>query len=165
MTPQALRFASLKLDDVMVHRPPMLLLARLCSYSAEHLEAEALVEAAHPFATSEGVPSILAVEYLAQAVAAHQGVTDRLAGRPVCEGFLLGTQAMALHCDVLALGLRLLARVEREFSFGDAFGRYTCRLTIADTGVCVAEGDLKVFQSPAHVLALKERRQMPGEHN
>ena len=157
------KFESLTLDDVMVHRPPLLLLARLCSYTPAYLEAEACVEATHPFATVHGVPALLAIEYLAQAVAAHQGVMDCLAGRPVCEGFLLGARAIRLHVDQLALGTRLHARVEREFALGDAFGRYVCRLTNADTAECVAEGDLKVFQSPEHVRVLKLQRRSEGE--
>ena len=156
------RFESLTLEDVMVHRPPFLLLERMCSFTPMHLEAEASVASSHPFATERGVPALLAVEYLAQAVAAHQGVMDRLAGRQVHEGFLLGVRAMSLHTNVLPLGTRLHARVERAFALGDAFGLYICRLNDALTGACVAEGDLKVFQSPEYVQALKLQRQTEG---
>ena len=79
------------------------------------------------------------------------------------EGFLLGVREMLLHADVLALGTCLHARVEREFAWGDAFGRYDCRLIDATTGACVAEGDIKVFQSPEYVQQLKLQRRAEGE--
>ena len=104
---------------------------------------------------TDGVPTAIAIEYMAQAVAAHQGLLDRRAGRPVCEGFLLGARRMDIHLDVLPIGLQLHAIVRRDFDLGGEFGRYACRLVVADDGSCVAEGDLKVFQSPQWVAELK----------
>ena len=101
------------------------------------------------------MPTAIAIEYMAQAVAAHQGLLDRRAGRPVCEGFLLGARRMDIHLDVLPIGLQLHAIVRRDFDLGGEFGRYDCRLVVAEGGRCVAEGDLKVFQSPQWVAELK----------
>ena len=143
------------LTDLIVHRPPMLLLDSVVEHSDERLTASVCVSAAHPFAANGEVPGVIAIEYLAQAVAAHQGLLDLRAGRAVCEGFLLGTRQFDIHRDTLPVGLKLLAMVAREFDLGGEFGRYVGRLVEEAGGACVAEGDLKVFQSPQWVAELK----------
>ncbi len=142
--------------ELLVHRPPLLLLDELGAHDAEGLTAFVRVSATHPFASATDVPSTLAIEYMAQAVAAHQGLLDRQAGRPICEGFLLGARRLDVHRDVLPIGLRLAAIVRRDFDLGGEFGRYACQLVDTADGTCVAEGDLKVFQSPQRVAELKE---------
>lgn len=147
--------AEFTLTDLLVHRPPMLLLDSVLEHSDERLTARVCVSASHPFAADGEVPGVIAIEYLAQAVAAHQGLLDLRAGRGVCEGFLLGARQFDIHRETLPVGLKLLAMVAREFELGGEFGRYVGRLVEEAGGACVAEGDLKVFQSPQWVAELK----------
>lgn len=147
--------SAISITDLLVHRPPMLLLESVLEHSDEQLTARVRVSAAHPFAANGEVPGVIAIEYLAQAVAAHQGLLDLRAGRATCEGFLLGARRFDIHRETLPVGLELRAEVAREFDLAGAFGRYVGRLVEAAGGACVAEGDLKVFQSPQWVAELK----------
>ena len=76
---------------------------------------------------------------------------------------------LGTYVNDLALNSRVNGRVDgtgtqldgteidysRDFDLGGEFGRYDCRLVVAEGGRCVAEGDLKVFQSPQWVAELK----------
>jgi len=66
--------ASVSMDSLVPHRPPMQLLDRVIAASSERLLASAPLTAQAPFSTDNGVPACVGLEYLGQAAAAFFSV-------------------------------------------------------------------------------------------
>jgi predicted hotdog family 3-hydroxylacyl-ACP dehydratase len=100
-------------QDLLLHRPPMLLLKSVVRWSEGELEALVDPCDSHLFMDADGrVPSWVGIEYMAQAIGALAGIESRQAGLPVCLGFLLGTRryhAESGHFDP-AQELRVIVR-------------------------------------------------------
>ena len=86
--------SSYRVEDVLPHRPPMMLLDEIVSVDEEDrsLVARATIR-------KEWSENWAAIELMAQAAAALAGVSDRISGStlPARIGFLLGTRRMKLH--------------------------------------------------------------------
>ncbi len=80
-------------QDLLLHRPPMLLLKSVLRWSESELEALVDPRDSHLFMDADGrIPAWVGIEYMAQAIGALAGIESRRAGQPVCLGFLLGTR-------------------------------------------------------------------------
>lgn len=75
------------------------------------------------------VPGWVGIEYMAQAVAAHIGVSRRLAGAAPRMGFLLGTRQYECSAPSFAPGARLELAVTQLMVSDLGLGTYDCRLT------------------------------------
>jgi predicted hotdog family 3-hydroxylacyl-ACP dehydratase len=86
-------------QDLLLHRPPMLLLKSVVCWGEGELEALVDPRDSRLFMdASEQIPSWVGIEYMAQAIGALAGIESRRAGKPVCLGFLLGTRRY--HAEV-----------------------------------------------------------------
>ena len=74
------------------HRLGMCLLNTLLAVGDEHLYARVVPQRDDLFATPDGIPGWVGLEWLAQAVAAWAGVQSVMSGDPPKIGFLLGTR-------------------------------------------------------------------------
>lgn len=106
-------------QDLLLHRPPMLLLKSVLCWGEGELEALVDPRDSHLFMDANGhIPAWVGIEYMAQAIGALAGIESRRAGYPVCLGFLLGTrryQADVSYFDpaqVLRVKVRELLRDE-----------------------------------------------------
>jgi predicted hotdog family 3-hydroxylacyl-ACP dehydratase len=96
------------------------------------------------------MPATILLEHMAQAIAAANGMADRVAGRASSEmGLLLGTRELELFCDELAVGEVLELRVVREFSDGK-LARYACTAARADE--LLARATINVMVMPVEEL-------------
>jgi predicted hotdog family 3-hydroxylacyl-ACP dehydratase len=87
------------IQDLLLHRPPMLLLKAVLRWDEGELEALVDPRDSHLFMDANGqIPSWVGIEYMAQAIGAFAGITSLQAGNPVCLGFLLGTRRY--HAEV-----------------------------------------------------------------
>ena len=115
--------------DVLPHRAPMLLLTRILAWDARSLAAEAEVSADHPLAEpAGGLPCWTAIEFMAQAAGALDGIRLRVAGRAVPPGYLLGTRRLDGVDGHFSPGARLRIEVEELLQDANGLGSYTCRL-------------------------------------
>lgn len=100
------------------------------------------------FATDQGVPAWVGIEYMAQAVAAFAGVRAKEAGEDIRIGFLVGTRKY--HCNVpfFPAGSTLTIEVAEELRGENGLGVFICRITSAtnSANMIVAEANLNVFQ-------------------
>lgn len=146
---------------LLPHSGEMVLIERVLAYDAEQLEALALIGEAHVFLQPDRtVPLWLAVEIMAQGIAALDGCLARDAGRPVRPGFLLGSRRLKLHADRLPVGSQLRVHVRASTQDGQGFGVFDCRLDWLNPpeavraqlpeGRILAEGSLNVFQPAEH---------------
>jgi predicted hotdog family 3-hydroxylacyl-ACP dehydratase len=81
------------------HAGPMRLIARVLAHDESSTTCEVVVDEQALFRDAEGrIPSYLALEYMAQCVAAHAGLQARAAGESPRVGFLVGSRRLRLHC-------------------------------------------------------------------
>lgn len=128
---------------VLPHKPPMILIDELLSVSETTLTARVLLRDDSPFVQDGRVSSLIAVEYMAQTIAALAGLRRRSRGENVKHGFLLGCRELNLPQPELRSGDDLTVEV-RETWATEELGHFQCSVT--RKGELVAEGVLSVYQ-------------------
>jgi len=108
------------LDALIPHSGPMRLVSRVLAHSPERTVCALDVRDSELFRDADGrVPAWVALEYMAQCVAAHGGLLDGEPGAPPRPGFLVGAKRIDLHRDSFApdesleVSARILQRVGR----------------------------------------------------
>lgn len=139
--------------EVLPHRSPVLLLERLLAHAADVTTARVRVgDAAWLRGPGGSAPAWLALEYMAQCIAAHEGLLAREEGRPLPRGFLVGARGLRLH--VAGFGAGELLRVSARRSRGrPGLGVLSHSCTIHSEqpgaeGELLAEGRLSVALAP-----------------
>jgi predicted hotdog family 3-hydroxylacyl-ACP dehydratase len=136
----------LRIEDVMPHRLPMLLLDTLVSSDEDTVVVEGDVRRDQPFATDAGMPAYVGIEVMAQAIAAWAGCRSVRQGQPVQLGFLLGTRRYECALTHFTFGARLRVEARREVMGDNGLGMFACTLT--HDGATVAQALLSVFEPP-----------------
>lgn len=130
--------------EVLPHRPPLLLLTRVTAWGPDSLTGEVDVGADGPFAEpGKGVPRWVALEYMAQAVGALDGIRLREAGSDVPPGYLLGTRRLEHVDGYFAPGATLRVAVREVLQGENGLGVFSCRL---DDGERSLECQLTVYR-------------------
>ncbi len=87
------------ITELIPHRGELLLLEGLLEHDAESTTVRVVVGAGGWLQRSDGsAPAWLALEYMAQCAAAHEGMLARSEGRPPPLGFLISASALELCC-------------------------------------------------------------------
>lgn len=144
VTPPQAPVASLPTPiELLPHRPPMLLLDEVTSWNGDRVECRVVLRDDSPFVEAGRVASTIAVEYMAQCVAAFAGLRGRERGEPVRIGYLVGAREVTFAVDDLRVGDVL--RVEASPVWGDeTLGNFAC--AVDREGEAVARGTLNVYQ-------------------
>jgi predicted hotdog family 3-hydroxylacyl-ACP dehydratase len=131
------------LDELIPHQGPMRLLARVVQHADGRTVCTVDPCGSELFRDASGeVPAWVALEYMAQCVAAHGALLDREPGDAPRPGFLVGAKRVGLHRDALdpheslEVSARILQRVGRLA---------TLACEVRSAGELVAEGTLSVF--------------------
>lgn len=141
------------LEDVLLHRGPMLLLDSLISYQPERLSAAVNVSADSSFFVAPyGVPAWIAIEYMAQAIAALGGLNALGRGEPVPLGLLIGSQKFHSSCGFLRPGVELTVDVVENVAATYGLGAFEGRLF--GEGVEIS-ARLSVYVKPGGDLSLE----------
>ncbi|HET6655860.1 MAG TPA: 3-hydroxylacyl-ACP dehydratase [Gammaproteobacteria bacterium] len=131
--------------DLLPHAGPAVLLDEILSDRDDIIEAAVSITAAHPFfIAGHGVPAWVGIELMAQAVAAHGGLSGRRAGRAPRRGMLLGTRRYEASVPWFEEGARLIIRAEREFGGEGGMAACTCRIDCG--GQTLAEARLTIIE-------------------
>src|SRR2546430_4782130 len=86
------------IEEVLPQAGRMVLLTRIVGHTEERTICAVEVSTTSPFYDGQGgVPAWVALEYMAQCVAAHGGPPAPAAGDPLTIGFLLRSRSIALH--------------------------------------------------------------------
>jgi len=135
------------IEEVLPQTGRMVLLTRIVGHSQERTTCAVEISTTSPFYDGQGgVPAWVALEYMAQCVAAHGGLRARAAGDPVTIGFLLGSRSVALHTAGFRPGQEL--EVEAAHLWGEHdFFSFTCTVRDARTRVTLAEATLAVARA------------------
>ncbi len=129
--------------QVLPHRPPMILIDELLSSSKDSLCARVRLREDSPFVEDGRVSSLVAIEYMAQTIAALAGLRKRARGEEPRRGYLLGCRELKLPVDELRAGDELTVQV-RETWTTEELGHFECSVTRGDE--LVAAGVLSVYQ-------------------
>ncbi|MEX2207941.1 MAG: hypothetical protein WEF50_17075 [Myxococcota bacterium] len=135
------------LAELSPHAGPMRLLARVLAHAPERTVCALDPSASELFRdASGGVPAWLALEWMAQCIAAHGGLIARREGRAPAPGLLVGAKRVALERAHFAAGESL--EVEARFVGGaGALASFECELRAGAERV--ATGSLSVYVSEA----------------
>ena len=150
--------------NLVPHRPPMLLLDELLSHDSHSATCVVTLRENAPFMCRGRVPAIVAMEYLAQCVAAFATLhpdpgaeaepttQEALAslGSPRI-GYLVGIRGLNLAIDHFDLGDRLLVTVKHVWGSGQG-AQFTG--AVNRDGEAVVTGSLTVFVPPEGAGAL-----------
>lgn len=134
----------------MPHRGPILLLDHVISHDSQHTDALVCIESQTWLKHDDGsVAGWLAVEYMAQCVAAHESLLARDEGRPPPTGFLVAATGLHLHVSNFSADSRLRVRASRVRGRpGLGVLSHQCSLHLRDPEggkpVILAEGRLSV---------------------
>ena len=136
-----------ELAGLLPHARPMLLVRSVLAHSPERTVCSVLVADSELFRAADGrVPAYVALEYMAQCIAAHGGLAARALGAAPSPGLLVGAKQLALHREWLAtdesleVSARLLGRA-------GALASFRCELRAGEE--LVADGTLSVYVSDA----------------
>jgi len=130
----------------------MILLDRVESYEDGRVKAVVGVREDSPFLDNGSIPAYVALEYMAQTIAAYSGLQQIENGGQAKIGFLLGTRRLILLAEAFQLGDDLIVDAEINFNGGE-LAAFEC--TVTRNGERLAEAQLSVYQpeSPEQFLA------------
>ena len=132
-----------ELSELLPHSGPMRLLARVLSHDVERTVCALDPAASELFRDAEGrVPGWLALEWMAQCIAAHGGLVARAAGRQPSPGMLVGAKRVGLERWAFAAGETLEVEARFTASAG-ALASFACALRAG--AEIVATGSLSVY--------------------
>ena len=147
------------LEELIPHRPPMVLIDAVESFDADakRLVARVTIGENQLFFDGKGVPNWVAIEYMAQTAAALVGYYDRhvAPGQPARPGLLLGTRKLDPKLERFEAGRTYRISAENAFSDSDA-ASFVCRIE-DETGETVAMANLNAYRPPDMEQFLKEQ--------
>ena len=119
------------LSDLLPHRPPMILISRVVSVSEnfETLIAEVDINEETMFYDEElnGVPPLVALEYMAQSFGCLSGYTDLCQNEVPRMGFILGSRKLKNNISKFENGKTYQIEVKIAY-FDNTFGSVDCSI-------------------------------------
>ena len=149
--------ASFTLEEILPHRAPMILISGYdpASYDSETetLRCWVIPSTSDLFYDAQlgGIPPQVAVEYMAQSIAAYVGLNDRLHHRTPRVGLFLGARRITINLPRFEPDRLYYISVHNLFS-DDAFAAFQCKVT-TPAGNVLIEATLNVFRPEAEALA------------
>ena len=131
-------------EDLVLHRPPLLLLQSVSHWDVGHVEA---------IADGEGkIPAWVGLEYMAQAISAYAGIIARQNGEEPSIGFLLGTRRYDTHVDSFTPGQQLRVNVREVFRDENNLVLFDCDIHAGED--LLASAQVKAIQ-PKGTIQIK----------
>lgn len=138
-----------RIEDLLPQDPPMILLSG-CGPETDPGRADAWVDVspASPFfeIAPDGVPSCVALEYIAQAAALLVGRRRRRGGLAPAIGFVLGSRRLETSVPFFENGRRYGVSASCSYEDGE-FASFDCEIR-DDRGAVVASARLSAYQPP-----------------
>jgi predicted hotdog family 3-hydroxylacyl-ACP dehydratase len=134
-------------EHVVPHQGRLSLLRNVVAHSSSETVCDVLIGEDSLFHRAGGVGGWVALEYMAQTIAAHAGLVARGKGEQPRVGFLLGTRRMELSAPLFRVGETLLVRAQHLWGEGDLFS-FHCSVTLEGSDQTLASADLNVFRPP-----------------
>jgi len=129
--------------DVLPHSGPMILLDEVVAFDGAGVRCRVTIRPGSMFVDHGRVPAIVALEYMAQAAAAHAGLEGQSRGEGPRVGYILGTRELSLEVDDFEVGDELVVEA-RRLEGDERLVRFRCIVT--RQGERVASADLNVLR-------------------
>ena len=131
--------------EVLPHQGQAVLIDAVLEDAADSIRVRARVRADSPyFVPGHGLPAWVGIELMAQAIAAHAGLSGRRQQRPPRAGMLLGTRRYEATLPYFPEGAELEVRADRDF--GDDGGLAACACTIVCGGETVVRATIIIVE-------------------
>ena len=144
--------------DLLPHRPPMVLLSDVLSVEVPNA-ASAVADTSPSSIFYEdalrGVPSCVALEYMAQTMALAVGAERRKKGKTPKVGFVLGTRRLDVRVPCFDSSRRYVTAVKCTYS-DEEFAAFDCTVA-APSGKTVAAAAITAFQPLEEPLEFAEK--------
>lgn len=132
--------------ELVPHAAPIILLDRVDSWTKESAVASVTISEQSPFAECLGVPAYVGIEYMAQAISAQAGVTERLHNSPVQIGFLVGSRRYNCNVSHFPIGAKLSVEIIESLVSDTGLSVYDCTICGNYNGFSIeASASLNVF--------------------
>ncbi len=133
-----------RLEDLLPHRTPMLLLDDIIKITDTSAQARVHITPDSAFfdASLGGVPAWVGMEYMAQTIGLWIGQRQRQASLPIKPGFLLGTRLFECEQAVFAAGTTLQVDATNVYLDNDGIGSFNCTVS---TEALIARAQIKAF--------------------
>ncbi len=139
---------SLREQDVSLfipHRATMQMLTRVVARDGDETVGELEIKADNPFCFDGTIAAVTGIEWMAQVVAAHGGVTAWREGREAEVGFLLGTPKCSCAVGFFRPGQHLRIRARKTWG-DDELLQFHCTLSLVDDDTPLLTADLNVYR-------------------
>jgi predicted hotdog family 3-hydroxylacyl-ACP dehydratase len=135
--------------DLVPHAGPMVLLSEVLRHDVDETACAIDIAGQALFRDEDGsVPAWIALEYMAQCIAVHAGLTGRAEGRPPAAGLLVGARGLRFYSAHFHSGQRLEAVARRLWGSGRGLVSFACAVRDARTSALLAEGRINCFVPP-----------------
>jgi len=131
------------IEKLVPHTPPMRLLDQVVDRSESSITCSLVIRSDSTFVRQGRVRSAVALEYMAQCVAAFAGYAQYHAGKPPKIGYLVSIREAVFDTDYLYVGDELLVRADHCWGSDQAA---TFRCEVHRAGSAVARATLSVIQ-------------------
>ncbi|MDF1580909.1 MAG: hypothetical protein P1P74_09050 [Desulfuromonadales bacterium] len=128
-------------ENLLPHRPPMMLIDRLLTYQPDRSGSAEVTLGSDCVLVDGTLNRVALVEMMAQTYAALKGYEDLSQGKPVLEGFLVGIRKARFAADA-QVGDTLIVKVA---TIGAIDGFYMIRSSVRRDDTILAEGTLKLW--------------------
>jgi predicted hotdog family 3-hydroxylacyl-ACP dehydratase len=127
------------------HAGRMRLVSAVLEHTPERTVCRVDVEASRLFAGPDGsIPGWVALEWMAQTIAAHAGLVAWRRGETPRPGLFLGARRARIHVDGFRPG-QTLRVVSRHLRGETGLAWFECRVEDPESGAALAEGRLSVY--------------------
>lgn len=137
---------SYPIEDVVPHKHPMILIDELVAYNDLVAQCSLNITSKSNFynESKKSVPSYVAIEYMAQSIAAYANANEKDQGGEVAIGFLVSSRKLKVFVSEFTLGMQLLVTVEQLYAEESGLSAFDC--FIEHNGERVAEAKINIFQ-------------------
>lgn len=135
--------ADAPMQEILPHDHPMILIDRVVSFDGDSIRCQVEIEEHSSFCEKDVVPSYIAMEYMAQTIAAWSGLMSRSRGEKPKLGFLLGTRHLDLNISNFESG-QVLDIYGKLLYKTDEMASFECHVDLK--GREVARAKMNVFQ-------------------
>ncbi|MCK5942041.1 MAG: hypothetical protein KAI24_08745 [Planctomycetes bacterium] len=120
-----------EVSELVPHEKPVLALERLTAWREGHAEGELTIRDDNPLLRDGRIDSVMALEYMAQCVAACLGMEAYVGGGNVRVGMVIACRQMKIMAPSLELGRRYLVTAD-QVRGTDAISHYDGTLATTD---------------------------------
>jgi predicted hotdog family 3-hydroxylacyl-ACP dehydratase len=134
------------IEAVVPHDHPMILIDELLNYDDCKAICQVSIHVGSNFynAQKQSVPSYVAIEYMAQSIAAFANANEKDQGGEVAIGFLVSSRKFKVFVSEFILGEKLQVSVEQLYVEDSGLSAFDCSITCGEEIVAAAK--INIFQ-------------------